>query len=108
MWSGPSSARWANVEASGWGDACRARPSSADRQRRVAGGLAMGGPAAAQVLDIGADGAVTRYAGPAIYTDEGARPLIPRAAGRRRPAPAEIAAGHPGSRPAPRGQRPAR
>jgi soluble lytic murein transglycosylase-like protein len=43
----------------------------------VAGAVA--GPCAAQVLEIGSDGAVTRYAGPAVYTDEGARSLIPQA-----------------------------
>ena len=33
-------------------------------------------PAKAQVLEIGADGAVTRFEGPAVFTDDGARALI--------------------------------
>lgn len=33
--------------------------------------------ARAQVLEIGADGAVTRFEGPAVFTDDGARTLIP-------------------------------
>jgi len=36
-------------------------------------------PAAAQVLEIAPDGQVTRYAGPALYTDRGARSLLPQA-----------------------------
>lgn len=32
----------------------------------------------AEVMDIGANGAVTRYAGPAIYTSEGVRPITAR------------------------------
>lgn len=36
-------------------------------------------PAAAQVLAIGDDGAVTTYAGPAVYSDDGARSLLPQA-----------------------------
>jgi soluble lytic murein transglycosylase-like protein len=53
----------------------------------VAGAVA--GPCAAQVLEIGSDGAVTRYAGPAVYTDDGARSLILEAPVSA--APAEIA-----------------
>src|SRR4051794_21622124 len=41
----------------------------------AAAGLA--GPAAAQVLEIAPDGGVTRYAGPAVYTDDGVRALLP-------------------------------
>jgi soluble lytic murein transglycosylase-like protein len=52
---------------------------------------AMGAPAAAQVLQIGDDGAVTTYAGPAVYTSEGARSLIARPAAPVAAAPAEIA-----------------
>jgi len=33
-------------------------------------------PAKAQVLEIGADGAVTRFDGPTVFTDEGAKTLI--------------------------------
>lgn len=50
---------------------------------------AVAGPAAAQVLDIGTDGTVTRYAGPAVYTDQGARSLIPQA--QVSAAPADVA-----------------
>ncbi len=32
----------------------------------------------AEVIEIGANGAVTRYAGPAVYTSEGVRPITPR------------------------------
>lgn len=35
------------------------------------------GPAMAQVLEIGDDGAVTTYAGPAVYTAQGAAPILP-------------------------------
>jgi soluble lytic murein transglycosylase-like protein len=53
--------------------------------------LAMAGPCAAQVLEISADGGVTRYAGPAVYTDGGARSLIPQATTTAAPAvPAEV------------------
>jgi len=55
----------------------------------AAAALAVGAPAAAQVLDIQPDGQVTRYAGPAVYTDEGARSLLPT---RAAPAPAEVSA----------------
>jgi soluble lytic murein transglycosylase-like protein len=59
----------------------------------LAAALAVAGPAAAQVLDIAPDGGVTRYAGPAVYTDEGARPLIRQAdpAQTMAAAPAEVA-----------------
>ncbi|WP_199743343.1 lytic transglycosylase domain-containing protein [Caulobacter sp. 602-1] len=33
-------------------------------------------PASAQVLEIGADGAVTRFDGPVVFTDDGAKTLI--------------------------------
>lgn len=33
-------------------------------------------PAEAQVLEIGADGAVTRFEGPAVFTDDGAKALV--------------------------------
>jgi soluble lytic murein transglycosylase-like protein len=59
----------------------------------LAAALAVAGPAAAQVLDIAPDGAVTRYAGPAVYTDEGARALNRQAEPARQvvAAPAEVA-----------------
>jgi soluble lytic murein transglycosylase-like protein len=56
----------------------------------VAAALAVAGPSVAQVLDIAPDGGVTRYAGPAVYTNEGARSLIPQAAPAAAP-PAEVA-----------------
>lgn len=34
-------------------------------------------PVAAQVLEIGADGAVTRFDGPSVFTQEGARSIAP-------------------------------
>jgi soluble lytic murein transglycosylase-like protein len=51
------------------------------------------GPAGAQVMEIGADGAVTTYAGPTIYSSDGVRPLTPqvRLAAPMRATPAEIA-----------------
>jgi soluble lytic murein transglycosylase-like protein len=36
-------------------------------------------PAKAQVLEIGADGAVTRFDGPAVFTNEGAKTLVQEA-----------------------------
>jgi soluble lytic murein transglycosylase-like protein len=47
-------------------------------------------PAAAQVLAIGDDGMVTTFAGPAVFTDDGVRPIAP-AAEAARFAPAELA-----------------
>jgi soluble lytic murein transglycosylase-like protein len=47
------------------------------------------GGAAAQVLQIGDDGAVATYAGPAVYTSEGVRALTPTPAAPTA-APAEI------------------
>ncbi len=50
-------------------------------------------PAAGQVLEIAEDGAVTTYAGPTIYSDAGARALIPQdRQGAPRATPAEISA----------------
>jgi soluble lytic murein transglycosylase-like protein len=46
----------------------------------VAAALAVAGGACAQVLAIGDDGGVTRYSGPAIYSDQGVRSLIAQAA----------------------------
>jgi len=50
-------------------------------------------PAGAQVMEIGADGAVTTYSGPTIYSSDGVRSLTPqvRSAGPMRATPAEIA-----------------
>jgi soluble lytic murein transglycosylase-like protein len=39
--------------------------------------LAAGGGASAQVLEIGDDGAVVTYSGPAVYTSAGATPIEP-------------------------------
>jgi len=47
--------------------------------------------ASAQVLSIGDDGAVTTYAGPQVYTDEGVRPVAPPAAAPSAATPAEVA-----------------
>ncbi|HET6970245.1 MAG TPA: hypothetical protein VFH92_03885, partial [Phenylobacterium sp.] len=46
--------------------------------------------AVAQVLEIQPDGGVVTYAGPAVYSSEGARPILPfaGAAGRGRETPA--------------------
>lgn len=53
--------------------------------------LMAAGPCAAQVLEIGADGAVTTYSGPAIYSSEGVRSLAPQAMPEPvRATPAEI------------------
>lgn len=41
----------------------------------LAGLLTCASPAAAQVLEIGDDGAVTTYEGPAVLTDAGAQPI---------------------------------
>jgi soluble lytic murein transglycosylase-like protein len=49
-----------------------------------------GGPATAQVLEIGAEGAVTTYAGPAVYTDGGVRSLMPQPPKPAAAAPAEV------------------
>ncbi len=40
--------------------------------------LLVAGPCAAQVLEIGSDGAVTTYSGPSVYSSEGVRSLTPR------------------------------
>ncbi len=49
-------------------------------------------PAAAQVLAIGDDGAVTTYSGPQVYSSNGVRSLIPQAAAApARAAPEEVA-----------------
>ena len=53
--------------------------------------VAAASPAAAQVLSIGDDGAVTTYAGPQVYSSEGVRSLVPQAAtAPARAAPEEI------------------
>jgi soluble lytic murein transglycosylase-like protein len=51
------------------------------------------GPAGAQVMEIGADGAVTTYSGPTIYSSDGVRSLTPAVAigAPMRATPAEIA-----------------
>jgi soluble lytic murein transglycosylase-like protein len=40
----------------------------------------VGGPALAQVIEIGEDGAAVTYAAPAVFTDAGAQPIVPPAA----------------------------
>jgi soluble lytic murein transglycosylase-like protein len=56
----------------------------------AAAALAVAAPCGAQVLEIAPDGGVTRYAGPAVYTNDGARSLIPETAPAA-PPPAEVA-----------------
>lgn len=43
----------------------------------LAGALMAAPAASAQVLEIGDDGAVTTYSGPAVHTSEGAAPILP-------------------------------
>lgn len=57
----------------------------------LAAALLLTAPAAAQVLEIQADGAVVRYAGPAVYTDEGARALAPQTGAPPRATPEAVA-----------------
>jgi soluble lytic murein transglycosylase-like protein len=60
----------------------------------VAGAMlgAVAWPAAAQVLAIGDDGAVTTYAGPQVYSSDGVRSLVPQAAAApAHAAPEEVA-----------------
>jgi soluble lytic murein transglycosylase-like protein len=54
--------------------------------------LSTAGPAAAQVLEIGADGGVVTYSGPSVYSSEGVRSLRPqpRATGPAAAAPEEV------------------
>ena len=56
--------------------------------------MALGGvarPAAAQVISIEPDGATVTYSGPAIYTSDGVKPLIPQISAAPRATPAEVA-----------------
>ena len=48
------------------------------------------GPAAAQVLEIGDDGAVTTYSGPAVFSSEGVQPIAPPARDTAAATPAEV------------------
>ncbi|MBS0362692.1 MAG: lytic transglycosylase domain-containing protein [Proteobacteria bacterium] len=53
--------------------------------------FAYASPVAAQVLSIGDDGAVTTYAGPAVYSSEGVRSIAPQPlAAPARAAPQEV------------------
>jgi len=54
--------------------------------------IAAAGPAQAQVMEIGSDGAVTTYSGPTIYSSDGVRSLSPQVstASPMRATPAEI------------------
>jgi soluble lytic murein transglycosylase-like protein len=62
----------------------------------IAASLALAGPAHAfaQVLEVGAEGAVTTYSGPSLYTDDGVRDLraarAPAQAFLSRPAPSAV------------------
>jgi len=53
--------------------------------------LACAGGAAGQVLSIGDDGAVTTYAGPQVFTSQGAEPILPPLP-QTAASPAEVAA----------------
>lgn len=59
----------------------------------IALGLALAGASAAgaQVLSIGDDGAVTTYAGPQVFTSQGAEPILPPSP-QTEASPAEVAA----------------
>jgi soluble lytic murein transglycosylase-like protein len=58
----------------------------------AAAALALGvGPAAAQVLEIGDDGAVTTYSGPVLYSSDGVQPIAPQLPAPARATPAEVA-----------------
>lgn len=54
----------------------------------VGGALLTAHAVRAEVMDIGANGAVTRYAGPAVFTSEGVRPIVARPAPAARAVPA--------------------
>jgi len=76
-----------------WGEAMRLRAvRCAWASGAAALALAACAPAFAQVLEIGADGAVTTYSGPAVYASDGVRSLTPQAAtAPPAAAPAEVA-----------------
>lgn len=65
---------------------------------RVIGGAACGfmlgfaTTAGAQVLSIGDDGSVTTYAGPQVFTSQGATPIAPPVGAVSAPTPTEVAA----------------
>jgi soluble lytic murein transglycosylase-like protein len=53
--------------------------------------IATAGPAQAQVMEIGSDGAVTTYSGPTLYSSDGVRSLMPQVStAPMRATPAEI------------------
>jgi soluble lytic murein transglycosylase-like protein len=53
--------------------------------------ITVAGPAQAQVMEIGSDGAVTTYSGPTIYSSDGVRSLMPQVStAPMRATPAEI------------------
>ena len=54
----------------------------------AAAAICLGGVAKAQVLEIGDDGSVARYDGPAVYSSSGVRSLAARPAGTGAPTPA--------------------
>ena len=54
----------------------------------AAAAICLGGLAKAQVLEIGDDGSVARYDGPAVYSSSGVRSLAARPAGTGAPTPA--------------------
>lgn len=81
MLSGRTLPRWGNFHPSGVGEVMRRRaivsPIAITAVSALA--LAVAAPACAQVLEIGADGGVVTYAGPAVYRSEGVQSLVPQA-----------------------------
>jgi soluble lytic murein transglycosylase-like protein len=94
MLSGRALPRWGNFTPSGLGEVMGRRaifpPIAIAAVSALA--LAAAAPACAQVLEIGADGGVVTYAGPAVYRTEGVQSLVPQAAAPPAAAPpAEVA-----------------
>lgn len=88
-------ASWANLLSGRvWGKAMRRKavpfPHLLGAPLALAGVLLAAAPAAAQVIEIREDGAVTTYAGPAVYASEGVRSLTAQPARPAAAAPAEI------------------
>ena len=88
---------WAKLAASSWG-VSMARKGSGNPIAGAAACLLLGTgfglgalPAAAQVLSIGDEGAVTTYSGPMIHSSEGAQPIAPIVAETSAATPEEVA-----------------
>jgi len=56
----------------------------------IAACAAASSPVAAQVLEIGDDGAVTTISGPSVYSSEGVRAIVPHRTAPAAPTPAEV------------------